>query len=74
MQPLHDLPDLWLAGALPVRRAAVEFGLSRSRLYLLMGDGTMPYAEDGDKHTRLIPRKALAEYLHRQQVANPVAV
>lgn len=49
--------DLLSRGTLTIKRAIDEFGLSRSRIYVLMQCGSLPYSQIGSR--RLIPRVAL---------------
>jgi excisionase family DNA binding protein len=53
--------ELLADGAVTVAGATREFGIGRTRLYELMGDGTLPYSQVGTR--RLIPRVALRRLL-----------
>jgi excisionase family DNA binding protein len=51
----------YLDGALQVNEAAKIFGLGRTVLYAMMGDGRLPYSQVGAR--RLISRRAIAALL-----------
>ena len=50
-------------GALTLKKAEDEFGISRSALYLQMNEGNLPYFQFGRR--RLIPRKGLRQLVAR---------
>lgn len=64
-----DSPALALCseGALSVAAAAAEAGVSRSTLYSEMQAGRLRYVQRGRR--RLVPRRALAEWLAAGLVA-----
>lgn len=53
-------------GALPINDAVEWSGVSRSKLYIAMTEGKLPYIKLGKR--RLIPRRALRDYLARRLV------
>lgn len=53
--------DLWADGALTVPAAVRFSGVCRTRLFVLMRDGVLPWSRNGTH--RLIPRRALVAYL-----------
>lgn len=65
-----DAADIELLrdGSMTVRQAAEWSGLSRSELFALMADGTLPWWTHGQKK-RLIPRRPLAELLAAEYAA-----
>jgi excisionase family DNA binding protein len=53
--------DLLKDGSLTIAQACREFGLSKSKIYMWMGEGRLPYTMATGR--RLIPRKSLVELL-----------
>jgi hypothetical protein len=66
MATINEDEDIWRDGAVTVDGGKKEYGVSRSRLYDLMGKGELPYSQIGAK--RYIPRRALARLLARGMV------
>jgi excisionase family DNA binding protein len=62
--------DLAAEGVLTVAAAAAFLGLSRSRIYELMGEGVVPFIHLGRR--RVVPRRALV-LLIADRLANPTA-
>lgn len=62
-KPTADDRDLFSMGARTVRQAAAESGLSRNELFDLMDAGVLPWFPHTERRTRLIPWKAVVEYL-----------
>ena len=58
--------ELYAEGALSVRDACAEYGISRSVVYVLMQSGGLPYSQLGRR--RCIGRRALAELLAKSVV------
>jgi excisionase family DNA binding protein len=58
--------ELLSGGALTVSQAVKEFAIGRTVIYELMGRGELAYSQVGRR--RLIPRRALMEYLARALV------
>lgn len=53
----HILDD----GAIPICEAVAWSGIGRTRLYLAMAEGRLPFIQSGKR--RLIPRRALQRFL-----------
>ena len=53
--------EMFADGATTVADAVKEFAIGRTRLYELMSDGKLPFAQLGGR--RLIPRRALRRLL-----------
>jgi hypothetical protein len=58
-----DPVELVADGVLTVREAQRKYRLPARRIRGLMADGTLPYAVLDDRGTRVIPDRALAEYV-----------
>lgn len=59
--------SIWADGALDASKAAREFGTSEFFWRKLMDAGVLPYSRCGTKK-RLMPRRAVLEYLMRNSV------
>jgi hypothetical protein len=53
--------ELLIDGSVTVAGATEEFGIGRTKLYELMGNGALPYSESTGR--RLIPRRAIRRLL-----------
>ena len=60
----EQVSSLFSDGALSMVEAARWAGLSRSKLFELVQEGVLPSVKVGKR--RLIPKTALAEFLHRR--------
>jgi hypothetical protein len=59
-----ELRDLVADGCFSVKDAAAFAGMSRSRIYELIGSGQLLTFSEGTR--RIVPRRALQEYLARR--------
>ena len=64
----HDPIEIVHDGAMSVSAAVAWTGVGRSKLYEAMSRGHLRFLKDGKR--RLIPRRALREYLAQRLVDN----
>jgi excisionase family DNA binding protein len=53
--------DLLEDGAMPIKDAVAWSGIGRSRLYVAMANGDLPFVRVGER--RLIPKRGLKDFL-----------
>lgn len=62
-----DVTEILADGAVTVAGLKTEFGVGRSVAYELMGAGLLPFTQINKR--RLIPRRAIKEYLAQHLVS-----
>jgi ACT domain-containing protein len=72
MSVIEIAKALLIDGCVTVSGAVKEFGISRSRLYELMGDQRLPYSDANGR--RLIPRASLRLLIAEGMKGVPEAV